>query len=206
MQARQPWGAVAIAAVLALCGCAVTPPPAGPTRQDVSYYNERLLELTWANTGIAGERPEVEQGEPLTQGDWFDFVFSCFASRGIADVALGWSLTGGATISTPSGAVIDDERVQRHFFECAAAHPMDVAQHNTLLSVDQLEYVYNYYADELVPCILLHGYTLGRAVTRQDFVDSLGQWNPYYSIAEGMNLLEYDELRADCGPEQPPLS
>lgn len=205
MQARQPWGAVALAAVLTLCGCAAPRVPAGPTPQDVSYYNDRLLDLTWANTGVEGERPEVAQGDALSQAEWFDFVFSCFASKGIGDVGLSWSLSDGAAITTPSGAEIREDTVQRAFFECVARHPMDMTLENTLLSADQLNYVYTYYSDEVVPCILLHGFTLDHALTREQFIDSLGRWNPYYSIAERMNLLEFDQLRADCGPEQPSL-
>ena len=208
MRASQCLGAAAIAVALSSSGCAaVAPAPAGPTEDDLAAYNEQALLAIWLNTGLAEtvERPVVTAGEPLSTADWFDFVMNCLADRGHTQIGLSWSLGEGAVLQTPSGAVLDDDQAQLDFYECAAQHPLDPAADHSLLSNAQLEYIYDYYMVQLVPCVVLNGYGLDRVVSREQFIALNGQWNPYYAIDQPINLRQFKELRTECGPERPPL-
>lgn len=208
MRASRCLGAAAIAVALSASGCAaVAAPPAGPTETDLAAYNEHTLLAIWLNTGLAEtvERPVVAQGEPLSTAEWFDFVMSCLSDRGHTQIGISWSLGEGAVLQTSSGAVLDDDQAQLDFYECAAQHPLDPAADHTLLSKAQLDYIYDYYVVQLVPCIVLNGYGLDRVMSREEFAAHYGQWNPYYAIREPINLRQFNELRTECGAERPPL-
>jgi hypothetical protein len=201
-------GIAACAAALGLGGCAAaTPAPAGPTVDELAMFNETSLQAIWLKTGLAGtmERPTVTPEEPLGTGEWFDFVIGCMGDLGHSRIGISWSLSEGAALETSSGAVLDDERSQLDFYRCAAQHPMDVTADHTLLSDEELDYIYNYYVVQLVPCIVLNGYGLDRVVSHEEFAELLGLWNPYYAISQPINLRQFDELRQECGAERPPL-
>ncbi len=208
MRASGCLGAAAIAVALSASGCAaVVPAPAGPSEDDVAAYNEQTLLAIWLHTGLAEtvERPVVTAEEPLGTADWFDFVMDCLADRGHTQIGLSWSLGEGAVLQTPSGAVIDDDQAQLDFYECAAQHPLDPAADHSLLSNAELDYIYDYYMVQLVPCVVLNGYSLERVVSRKEFIELSGQWNPYYAIHQPINLRQFNELRDECGAERPPL-
>jgi hypothetical protein len=206
MRARVCLGAAVIAA--ALGGCAATAPaPAGLTSDEIAAYNDQALQTIWLNTGLAAtmDRPTVAQGEPLSQSDWFDFVVTCMTDAGHAQVGVSWSLGEGAILETVSGAALDDEHAQLDFYLCAAQHPIALSTEHSLLSAAELDYIYDYYATQLVPCILLNGYRLDSVITRHDFGERQGQWNPYYAITQRLSLREFTDLRLECGPELPRL-
>lgn len=208
MRASGWLGAAAIAVVLSVSGCAgFAPAPAGPSEGEVAAYNEEALRALWLHTGLAStvERPTVTQLEPLGTSDWFDFVIACMDERGHTQIGISWSLDDGAVLQTSSGAEIDDDQAQLDFYVCAAQHPLNLAADHTLLSDAELDYIYDYYVVQLVPCILLNGYELDPVLTREEFVEGYGQWNPYYSINQQINLRQLDELRLKCGTDRPPL-
>ena len=208
MRASQCLGAAAIAVALSASGCAaVAPAPAGPSEDDLAAYNEQTLLAIWLNTGLAEtvERPVVTSADPLSTADWFDFVMTCLTDRGHSQIGLSWSLGEGAVLQTSSGAVLNDDQAQLDFYECAAQHPLDPAADHTLLSSAELDYIYDYYVVQLVPCIVLNGYSLDRVVSREQFIGLYGQWNPYYAIHQPINLREFNDLRTECGAERPPL-
>jgi hypothetical protein len=208
MRASQCLGAAAIAVALSASGCAaVEPAPAGPTQGELAAYSEQTLLAIWLNTGLAEtvERPVVTAGEPMSTAEWFDFVMTCLNDRGHTQIGLSWSLSEGAVLQTSSGAVLNDDEAQLDFYECAAQHPLDPAADHTLLSDAELDYIYNYYVVQLVPCIVLNGYGLDPVVSREQFAGLYGQWNPYYAIRQPINLRQFKELRNECGAERPPL-
>ena len=208
MRASQCLGAAAIAVALSAAGCsAVTPIPAGPSDDDLSAYNEQALLAIWLHTGLADtmERPVIVPGEPLSTADWFDSVLNCLDERGHTRVGISWSLGDGAVLRTSSGAELDDDQTQLDFYECAAQHPIDLSADHTLLSKAELDYIYNYYVVQLVPCIVLNGYRLDDVVSREKFAELYGEWNPYYAISQPVNLRQFTDLKRECGEEQPPL-
>ncbi len=194
------------AAVLALCGCAEAP-PAGPTELQVTEYNARMLQTTWINTGLSEvfSRPVVEQGPPLTIDDWFNAVFTCLAARGYEGYSLSYGAGQGASVGSGSGEAVTDAAVQLAFYGCAAAHPVDVVATHELLSPAQIEYVYDYYQQWVVPCMSTAGFTVRDAPTRQAFRDGYGQWSPYWSVNTTIGGSEVEDLQRICGADRPAL-
>ena len=74
-----------------------------------------------------------------------------------------------------------------------------------LVSIDELNYVYNYYARWTVPCLTDHGYKLRRMLSREQFVAVSGQWVPYWELPIH-SAADHERVTGLCGPDRPPLS
>jgi hypothetical protein len=72
-------------------------------------------------------------------------------------------------------------------------------------SAAQLDYVYDYFQDSLVPCLQLQGLDVGFAPSRAEFAASSGWivWNPYSELAADLPPSRSAEIRERC-PELPP--
>lgn len=198
--------AALVAAAFVLCGC-VAVAPAGPTATEVAGYNERILRSTWINTGISEifSQPQVEQGTALVIDDWFTAVFSCMTASGYDGYSIGYSYGSGATVGSSSGEVVTDAAVQLAFYRCAAANPVDVVASGELLSPAQIDYVYDYYQEWVVPCMIAEGLTVRDPPTRQDFHELYGQWSPYWSVHNTIGGTEVEDLQLVCGADRPAL-
>ena len=196
--------AVAVVGVLALAGCVVVPPP-GPTDAAVAEYNAVMLDKSWANTGLDGavQRPAAGSGAPLPRLEWFDATFACMANSGIGGLSVGYTSADGYTLYGNNGPTDFEPNQQLAFYRCAAEHPVNPEAE--LLTDDQLNYIYDYYLQALVPCMVLNGFPPSTAPTRVEFFALAGQWSPYYSVDVGLSGIQYEEIEQTCGPERPQL-
>jgi hypothetical protein len=67
--------------------------------------------------------------------------------------------------------------------------------------------VYDYYVEELVPCLAAEGYRVGHVPTWEEFwEDPFGpdMWNPYSALDPEASLRERDRLMEECPPNPPP--
>ena len=198
--------AALVAAALVLSGCAAVAPP-GPTDLEVAEYNERMVQNTWISTGITEifARPDVEQGAALSIDDWFNAVFACLSANGFDGFSISYSYATGSSIGDSSGEVVTDAAAQLAFYRCAAANPVDVLASGELLSPAQIDYVYDYYQEWVVPCMIAEGFIVRDPPTRQDFHDLFGQWSPYWSVHNTIGGTEVEDLQAVCGADRPAL-
>ena len=190
-------------AVVALGGCALVEQPPGPTDDEIAAYSEGVLLKTWLNTGLEGivERPNIEAGAALEQGDWFDAIFACMYDQGFESVGIGTTAETGAMLYDDQGGPVADPIAQLAFYRCAAAHPMELTTDRVVVTERQLDFVYDYYASWLVPCIVDHGYQPRDIPTRSRFHQEQGVWTPYTMT----RLTEADRsaLVGDCGTDRP---
>jgi len=194
--------AALVAMALLLAGCVAVPPP-GPSEAEIAEYNAELLDLTWAATGLEGvvDRPATGSGRPLQSAAWFDATFACMSAQGIGNLAITSSSESGFELY---GAWTDADD-QLAFYRCAAANPIDPAGSLEVLTDDQLDYIYDYYLQSLVPCMVLNGFAPTSAPTRVEFHALAGQWSPYYSVDVGLGRVQYEEIESICGAERPLL-
>ena len=197
--------AVALVA-LSLSGCVAEPPP-GPSDEDVAAFNQRLLDETWANTGLEGraERPEVSQGAALDEDEWSTSMAACMADGGIPSFGTSYSAEAGFEFVAANGSQDVTDAVQLQFYDCIARHPMIPGGFYEVLTDDQLNYIYDYYKKTLVPCMIMNGFTPTTAPTRVEFLAIAGQWSPYYSVDVGISSAQYEDIERICGPERPEL-
>ncbi|MCU1544500.1 MAG: hypothetical protein JWM50_2365 [Microbacteriaceae bacterium] len=193
--------ALAVTGAMMLTGC--TPSrgmPAAPTDAEVDAAVQSLLDMQWAATGLEGvvERPTLEAER--TSDQWSPGMDECVSEMGIA--SYGWSSTDGFALG--SGEQATDAQ-QLAFYECVARYPAV-----TVLSHEQRDYIHDYYARTLVPCLGLHGYAMSFLPERDSFVagtadqDAGWTWSPYAALRQPPMTEEANaELTRECPPTLP---
>jgi hypothetical protein len=197
-----------IAAAFVLCGgflsgCVAVPPP-GPSAAQRDAYRAETLRLTWANTGLTGEPPAVDEQQVETDIDWVQAVAQCLTDNGVASAGWSYGSGQGYSLAESPGVDLDDDAVQLSFYTCAAA--FDPPQtFDAVLSDAQLDFIYDYYQDWLIPCVIMQGYHFTDVPTRTEFKVIAGQWSPFYSVDISISGADYEELERLCGAERPQL-
>lgn len=195
-----------LAVALTLTGC-THPVPPGPSGAELEAYNQRILDRTWINSGLDGieQRPDVPRGESLDREDWDAAYVTCMVDAGFDHVGLGFSISEGFSLAMPNGASGQSPEELIAFYRCVAAHPLARVDNVPIYSEAQLDYVYDYYRDWLVPCLRSEGYVLSQQLSRLQFATQGGQWSPYWSLVEPLSDSQYSALVTACGPERPAL-
>lgn len=169
MGTRGRWGVVAaaVATTLLLSGCAEArvAPLSGLSEAELARYQDYSGAKMWEFMGLPeNERPDVEI-EYVGVEEWSEALATCSDVRDSAEEA-------GAT---PQVAITGEYRCRMRYQLRAG----DLG----LLNEAQLEYLYDYYQDTLVPCLRVHGVEVREVLTRSQAVD-IGRfgaypWNPY---------------------------
>ena len=153
----------------------------------MSHWAERTL-------GPSAERPEVPI-ERFLNADEFLAVYECMADAG---VPVEFGEDGGVSWSWSSDDPIDAELAR---YTCQAQYPLYPPQAGSFTD-EQHEYLYDYYQDVLVPCLLLQGYPVdGDVPTREEFNDLTSihaSWSPYSFIESPSDWEELEALYATC--------
>ena len=176
-----------LVAVLALTGCvsAREVPPPMPDAEIEQYLGNRV-DAAWRNTGLAGT---VERPEPDTSG-WvenyrttrnYEAMFECMQDAGIDEWGME-EVDGGPVLTSGTGGVPAPPD-QLAFYACFAASPTDFGWIH--LTDEELDYLYDYYRDWVVPCMQSKGYEFWDLPSRQAYRAQLGGWVPYYSVRNG---------------------
>ena len=180
-------------------GCVtVRPLPDGPGADNPELALQSRLEQAWSNTGLDGARPDVEVGQPVETEGGFEVIADCMGSHGHDEFGFsdGWS---GPQLTQIGTTRLSDE-MQVDFFTCFAASPTIMESATPFLTASQLDYLYDYYQELVIPCLAATGARVGAVPTREEFqTDRYGSWTPYESTINGNGLLTYPEAVLRCG-------
>jgi hypothetical protein len=203
MKAR---AAALVAAALVLSGC-VSAPPAGLSESELDARHAIVLDRVWANTALEGivDRPTVAVVATLRSTDWLKQVYTCLGERSVADFGLVFGRDSGFGIIAVDGRTPLSDADQLSFYICTGKYRLDgvdVFADQPLWSRAQLDYIYDYYLQWAVPCLLHNDFAVHYAPSREDFVDSQGRWSPYGAMRDDHSTARAAEI---CGPELPPL-
>jgi len=183
--------AVATSMVLLLTACAEPrkAPPSGVSETELGAYRDLIDEQTWLYSGLAADyvKPEVERIE-LDVGDWSAALTAC--ELPIEEIAE----------SDPEQALLAE-------YTCRAKYQLNAGA-LALLNTAQLNYLYDYYQDTLIPCLALRGIRLETIPTRNEIVDvaRFGSypWHPFDQLFDyGLGMSAPDDLIASCPPFPP---
>lgn len=193
-----------VVVALLLAGCASPVPERGDGYDYAVIVHERL-DSVWAQTGLPDSaRPALEPGPAVNQFLAASSFAACMAERGWPDYSssdIGYSYRDISLVDS------DPERLD--WYECFAAFPVD--SRYTLRSVDEFDFLYDYYQDTLIPCLAENGHPVTAAPSRLEFRTSWKQWsdplfpylwNPYYELRKH-GAVDTTELELMC-PAQPP--
>jgi hypothetical protein len=184
--------AKAVAAVLALVGTVLgvggcgagerltPPPPATDAERDIAlerYYAARWEELAALVPGLM--RPPLERIEVISDEDWGGFIEVCIGEYA-ADLE-------------------SDRAFQIALLACQEQYPSQ-SLFESIRSDAELDYLYNYYAAFVEPCLVLSGYSVPTRPTVEEFYLGGGYtWNVYQGNRSTTDR-EKQFLIAKCPP------
>lgn len=168
--------AIAVAALL-LAGCSATPvvePLTGLSEMEEQLYAQSFA-LRWSGIEVP-DAPDVEVVAYVPSAGWGTAVSGCMNAAGYADYAA-----TGAGMSYPSR---QDDAETLALYTCIGRYPVQ-ADFSAYANKAQLEYLYDYFRDSLIPCLAAEGYIVpGTAPSREQFTEFTVQprWNPYNAL------------------------
>lgn len=200
-------GALAVIALVTLTACIPIARPPAVSEGSAARAYEEVLSRSWDSTGLAAtmERPPDVEGSPLNYSEWQSSLFLCMGDKGYTSFGFGFDPPKGYWIQIEDYAPERRDAVQLAFFACLQAYSQGVGG-GEVKSTPQLEYIYEYFESWLVPCLAQHGFPPQTVPTRSEFLTSGGVWSPYFETELFTASSDrYDEVFAECGPEQPAL-
>lgn len=171
---------------LVLAGCTVAAPPPALTAAEIDELRQRRADFRWEQTGLDESlRPPLPRVTALAPADYFDAVEKCLSNAGF-----------DANVE-PAGPTSAEHKIA--VFVCESSFEYEGEWQNWF-SDAQLDYLYAYYRDFLVPCLEQHGYSVANAPTAGQFRAGSGGWHPYFAIAAPHRdaLLRDDRLPLEC--------
>ena len=194
--------ALVVLAVLALSGCAtVSLPDPGMSDAEMERYHRLQSDSSWQNTSLADSlRPPAAAKQVVTGEEWAEIVAECMNSAGFDNYR---AIDGGLSIEYVSRSADDATAEIIAHFSCNENLWLE-GEEEYLLNSAQLDYLYDYYQDVLVPCLSVNKVEIWDQPTREWFIGANGGWNPYYSVESvSWPLLEDQTIFAEC-PAMPP--
>lgn len=185
--------AVALAASVLLTGCAVDRGEVPrPTGSELEVLNQRVRDIQWQVLQFPpnAARPAVEFEEFVDPDRTGEVYTACMVEAG----HTGWTPTNVGAFGGPSSA----ER--RDLYVCVSRYPLAPSNYGFYTSA-QLDALYNYYRDLLVPCLEASGIAVTAPPSREDFTDAAGfglQWSPYSFGAGDFTEIELSSLSLGC--------
>lgn len=177
------------------------PPPAGPAQVELEAAVRAELDRQWRFSELEGivERPDFVPAPIVTDREWNRLMLECMDRAGVAQ----WGYADGSGLFIEGALPTASDQLS--FYWCFAAYPKV-----NLVSDRQRDFIYDYYASWLIPCLETSGFDVMNAPTRQAFIDQapeLGVWNPYRALDHYPRTRDsIDALTARCAPTIPGIA
>lgn len=201
---RRPSSGIPAAALLAtvlllLTGCVTVAAPApGLTGDELTAAREQQMEGRWAATGLyPQQRPAAPPVTTVTIEDWSDAYVKCMNNAGFDNYTA--LAEGGFSVSHPNGEVTELERLTDYL--CAMSFEVE-GEFDGVYNAAEIDYLYDYYATSLVPCLASRGFKPDSVPTRYEFASQAGSWHPYFAMhaEEWLNLFSDRSILIECPP------
>ena len=171
--------AAVVVAALLLAGCTAVPmdePLTGLAPEEEVLYAQSFA-LQWSGIEVP-DAPEVPVVAYVPSAGWGTVVAGCMNAAGYDQYS--------ATRSGMSYPSRDSEAETLALYTCIGQYPVQ-ADFSAYANKAQLEYLYDYFRNSLVPCLAARGYIVpGTAPSREEFTELTVQprWNPYNALRE----------------------
>jgi hypothetical protein len=179
-----------LALLLAGCATAQPEPLTGLTEAEQAEYAQSFA-LQWSGIQL-DDPPSIAVVAYVPADDWGAAVAGCMNSEGY-DGYVG----SGDGFSFPARDDTDEAQ-NRALYTCIGRYPVR-ADYSAYANHAQLEFLYDYFQDSLIPCIEANGYDVpNTAPARQEFVayTVAPRWNPYKVMTDRAT----NELLERCPP------
>lgn len=181
-----------------LAGCGAPSTPTQAQRADVSHYIQARLDDAWRGDGRL-DRPSPVTPRFLLPNGWGFAMKQCMIDSGFE--GFDYDRSGGFTNGFERTSSAGEEGLAWYY--CGARFPT----YDTVFSEldeQQLDELYAYYTEWLIPCLALEGSAVLRVPSRAQFGDGgLGQpgsWNPYLTAKLPSTIAVASVLVDSCAP------
>jgi hypothetical protein len=199
---RRAWPAACLALVLAGCTVAHAPAP-GLTADEKDFIRHQYAEALWAATGLyADQRPANPSVTVVSLVDWSSAFAKCMNNAGFERYTV--SPDGNLMILDHGTGDEGSEAERLADYLCRMSFELE-EQFDYRYSDAQIEYLYDYYREALVPCLAAEGFTVSAVPTRNEFEHGLGSWHPYLALSDELrlDLLSDRSFLVRCPPMPP---
>lgn len=141
------------------------------------------------------EIPDTELIRYVSLYEWAPAIVDCMLEQGFGASLLS---DGGVSYEEPPAG--QEEGLAVAAYVCAVEYPVELTEQ---LNDVQLRKLYNYYVNDLVPCLADEGYDINDIPSFETFRDRYGSspWSPYSSVSPSTQL-GWDAINAAC-PQNP---
>jgi hypothetical protein len=197
-----------MAAALAFTGCAAQPPkaPPGPNDQQVASMMQ-----DWAKKETANYQADLALMVDnfgfvrfVKPGEWSTVMTECVRDLGGSRFLYG----PGNQASLPALSAPEAKYTYAANAECSVEYPMS-SMRTRLRTPEQLDFIYDYYQAELIPCLRSAGFQVNHVPGSDEYRelsnDGITAWDPYGSLSKGpdQSAVSIAALKARC-PALPP--
>ncbi|TFD49587.1 hypothetical protein E3T55_10940 [Cryobacterium frigoriphilum] len=170
--------------------------PTNSTPLVLDAASQDLLDWDWEQVlreSPDAERPVIEIVRFTDSDDWASAMESCMND-------LGWPDRATADGGLDHG-MIQDAQAGAHalaIYTCNAKYPMD-PKYNVPLTDERLSELFDYFTDELQPCLEAEGYDVPESPSRETFIDTYaenGAWHLYENVSTGQST--WNSINAKC--------
>jgi hypothetical protein len=189
-----------VVAAMTLSGCVATVGAPAPGLSDVEQaeFQQWQRDSQWQATGLPDElRPPDPPVELVSSEEWGDKFVSCMNDAGFDNYT---AQPGGYSVE--DHGLNDDEQLAN--FTCMHSYAVDAGD-SYLLNHAQMDYWYDYFKADLIPCLANHDIPVFEAPTRAEFYDTFAGWHPYWAVRpKDQEFIGSNErLQLEC-PYSPP--
>ena len=185
-----------------LAGCStVSAPPPGMTQADLDDYYELQADILWEQTQLADDlRPADATPRRVSGEEQTEVLVECMNGAGFDNYE---NERGGLVVSSQEGTVEEFQAEKLAFYTCRSGLRLtDMEQF--LFNPAQKDYLYSYYDEVLIPCLIVNGIDVSEAPTHTEFAELNWWWNPYFSVPEAFAPKLADGVIIAACPPQPP--
>ena len=187
-----------LCAALLLGGCASSAAPTQGERADVSHFVQARLDAEWRGDGRF-DRPSTVATRFLLPNGWGFAMKQCMVDAGFT--AFDFDRAAGFTNGLERSARVGEEGLAWYY--CGSRLPT----YDTVFSElddGQIDTLYTYYTDWLVPCLGLEGFAVRAVPTRTQFgrggAGQPGSWNPYLTAELPASIPVASTVLDGCPP------
>jgi hypothetical protein len=193
----------AAAGVLLLAGCSMQAThPRGLSEEENAVFVRVTQDQEWEWAVLEGYDQPTITPELVSVDEYDDAVADCLAATEFADSYRFSAEYGGLYFTKSPDDPSDGERLA--LYVCMSSYQVP-AKYRGYYSTDELGYIYDYYRDSLIPCLVNHGYPVPLAPHRDQFMATPGtlDWHPYFQMPTNFPQDRFGELQLAC-PYLPP--
>ena len=185
---------------LGLSGCVTSAPEPGLSDAEAAALQQAFNDSSWQATGLSDDlRPADPSTEFVPSEEWVGRFVSCMNDAGYDNYEAS---PDGFGYSVEDQGRTDSEQLT--FYICDVSYRADYDE-LVQLNHAEMDYWYDYYKQELVPCLENHDVPIFEAPTRAEFHEDFGTWNPYWSVRpkDQEFVFSDEQLHREC-PFVPP--